>query len=316
MSDCKIGSCSAAEQDLKRRRLLDAGGPVEDDEKARQKMRDAEVGENFVITGFDPDNVVNIKCLSGIGSHGIYTIKPMGYFCWIGDLKMMRWLYVNGADTRDEDVKRWFPMYGAALYGDLESCNWLFDRGSSADIQRRTSDDKSPLSAIFYRAYRREASRWLVLKGALCKDDDSGDLDLGLMRKYLGGNSLCVQERQLLLEWAGQQHQVREAFLVFLMGTLSPPEYSPVTLRELLLEKLESEEATDRKLDSLPSNQHQNLWDDLLVAKQRARPLGALSGKSGILELVCDYVGIVRGREARIIRQLTEILPELIKEFD
>ena len=28
---------------LKRRRLLDAGGPIEDDETARQKMRDARV---------------------------------------------------------------------------------------------------------------------------------------------------------------------------------------------------------------------------------------------------------------------------------
>ena len=38
--------------DLKRRRLLDAGGPIEDDETARQKMRDAQVGEgDNIITG-------------------------------------------------------------------------------------------------------------------------------------------------------------------------------------------------------------------------------------------------------------------------
>ncbi len=36
------------EPDRKRRRLLDAGGPVEDDETARQKMRDAEVYERGV----------------------------------------------------------------------------------------------------------------------------------------------------------------------------------------------------------------------------------------------------------------------------
>ena len=45
-----------AEPDLKRRRLLDAGGPIEDDETAEQKMRDAKVrGEmRGDITGFDP----------------------------------------------------------------------------------------------------------------------------------------------------------------------------------------------------------------------------------------------------------------------
>ena len=41
-----------------------------------------------------------------------------------------------------------------------------------------------------------------------------------------------------------------------------------------------------------------------------------LSGKSGVLELIGDYVGFVRGREARIIRQLTELLPDVNKDLD
>ena len=110
----------AAEPDLKRRRLLDAGGPVEDDETARQKMRDAEVyrsNSDDEFTGFDPDNVADIKFFSGIDDDDSYTVKPMGYFAQRGDLKMMRWLYVNGADTRDEDVSVfhvYFPMMSAA----------------------------------------------------------------------------------------------------------------------------------------------------------------------------------------------------------
>ena len=52
------GRKGGKEPDLKRRRLLDAGGPIEDDETARQKMRDAWVYNNDdEVVGFDPDDV-------------------------------------------------------------------------------------------------------------------------------------------------------------------------------------------------------------------------------------------------------------------
>ena len=38
------GSRGGVEPARKRRKFLDAGGPIEDDETARQKMRDAKVG--------------------------------------------------------------------------------------------------------------------------------------------------------------------------------------------------------------------------------------------------------------------------------
>ena len=239
----------------------------------------------------------------------------MGHFARQGDLPMMRWLYANGADTRDEDVEHWFPMYAASHSGQLDACKWLFDHGANNDVKRRTSNDVSPLCVTFDKSYWRVMSRWLILMGALCKDDGSSDLDLRVMRKDLDRDEECIDERHSLLEWANVRHQTRQAFLVFLMGTLSP-HYSPLSLRKLLVQKLESEEATDRILDSLPSNQHQQLWDDLLITKQRARPLAFLSGSLGILEMIGDFVGVIRGREARIIRQLVEILPGLNEELD
>ena len=104
--------------------------------------------------------------------------------------------------------------------------------------------------------------------------------------------------------------------LTFLMGTLSPAEYSASSLRKLLVKKLTSEQATDRLLKSLPIDEHRQLWNELLASSDRQRTLTFLSGKSGILELVCGYVGIVRGREARIIRQLVEVLPDFNKDMD
>ena len=140
------GKKSAAEEpELKRRRLLDAGGPVEDDEVARKKMRDAKVYEKGVDrtyrdwVGFDPDNVADVKSTHPFDADrpGNNAIKPMGYFAKRGDLPMMRWLYVNGADTRDEDVPNCFPMMWAAENGRMDMCKWLFDRGAAKDIKRK-----------------------------------------------------------------------------------------------------------------------------------------------------------------------------------
>jgi hypothetical protein len=38
-----------------------------------------------------------------------------------------------------------------------------------------------------------------------------------------------------------------------------------------------------------------------------------LGGEPGLLELIGGYVGFVCGREARIVRQLTEKLPDFIQ---
>ena len=191
----------------KRRKLLDAGGPIEDDETARQKMRDAKVYERGVdgtygeYVGFDPDNVADVKSCSPhrLGS----KVKPMGYFANEGDLLMMRWLYVNGADTRDVDVPMCFPMMWAAFHGHLDVCKWLFDHGAAKDIKRRTTHDdnhngRSPLYAAFVLGSWRNVTRWLILNGALCKDDDSGDLDVEIMKQDLDPVYLILrcQERK------------------------------------------------------------------------------------------------------------------------
>jgi hypothetical protein len=176
----------------------------------------------------------------------------------------------------------------------------------------------SPLSATWRKSYIKRYSllgKWLILKGAFCKDDDSGDLDLERMKRDLFFFRFIVNRHQFL-EWAKRQNQAREAFLAFLMGALPPPDYSHLSLRHLLVQKLESEEATDKILGSLPSSQYHQLWDDLLVAEKRARPLSTLSGKSGVLETICDFLGVARGREARILRQLTEVSPKLSKEME
>ena len=204
-------------------------------------------------------------------------IKPMAYFANKGDLPMMRWLYVNGADTRDVDVAFHFPMYWAAVAGQLEACKWLFDHGAAKDVKRRTPERPrfakglSPLSITFTRPSHRDINRWLILNGALCKDDNSGDLDVGIMQQDLDPR----YERNRLLEWANELHRARISFLLFLSGALS----------------------------SAPQHAYRT--------RRNTSPVKVLSGKSGILELIFDYTGVIRGREAYVVKQLTEMVPKL-----
>ena len=313
----RTGGGDDTEPDLKRRRLLDAG-PVEDDETARRKMRDAKVWRDENNSGFGPENIKMAMFFEHFDDHG--KITPMGYFASNGDLPMMRWLYVHGADTRDEEIPIYFPMYAASRKGNLEACKWLYDHGADNHIKWRTYHDRSPLGIIIDETEvsdKRDLSRWLILRGALCKDDDSGDLDLGLMRKDLTSIfSGCRQGRQGLLEWANGLQQDRETFFVFLMATLSPPEYSPMALRELFMKRLQSERGAQRVLDLLPSDQLRLIWNDLFADRNLSCPPSFLCGLSGVLEKIGDFVGVVRGREARIIRQLAEILPDLNVELD
>ena len=295
------GSSGGTEPEPKRRRLLDAGGPIgmyvrvlpiggpiEDDETARRKMRDARVYARGVdrargeYDGFDPDNVGDVKILNRT-TFKTDRIKPVGYFAREGDLPMMRWLYVNGADTRDVDVDFWFPMYTAAVFGRLDMCKWLFGHGAAKDVKRRTCIGehaaRSPLCSTFQSNAKQHVSKWLILSGALCKDDDSGELDVEIMRQDLGSQYRIVREREALLEWANDLHRPRTSFLLFLSGARSTPRHAYRTRRS-------------------------------------SSPVRILSGKPGVLELIGDYVGFVRGREARIIRQLTELLPDVNKELD
>ena len=285
------------EPDPKRRRILDAGGPTEDEETARQKMKDAKV---FALTaveeispeyvGFDPDNVSEKRLFYVSGSQ----LTPMSYFSRKGDLPMMRWLYMKGADTRDEDEGFWFPMYAAAYRGHLECCKWLYEHGASSDVKRETrsklqgSCGLRPLTVALSRKLLQpltvpsmehmqtrdkcaDLCKWLVLKGALCQDDDSGNLAIEKVQFHFVRSVISKKNGKYILEWARKLQQTRVAFQAFLNGTLARREYS-----------------------------------------RGVGPLKAFSGKSGILELIGDYVGVMRGREARIIRQLTEVLPSVV----
>ena len=288
-----------SEPDPKRQRPITADGPVEDEEITIQKMRDANVsqgpwkgrGKVGERSGFDPKNVTDPLQSSEYDDDDMFKMTPMAYFATEGDLPMMRWLYSKGASTRDLGVGFYFPMYCAAIRGHLDVCKWLHDHGAAHDIKRRTQaaclapvNGLSPLSGAAMFSNHEELMRWSILRGALCTD--GGELDMDILKQELGPRSSSrlfgdrnAGKRALLLQWANDLHQRRGPFHTFMVGTFRQKTHSYPTRKSL-------------------------------------SPLRILGGQPGVLQVIGDFVGIVRGREARIIRQLAEVLPDYNRELE
>ena len=298
------GDVVAEVPDLRRQRVLEAGKPIEDDEIAREKMRDAEVGayhkiltgrqlgrQFFARTGFDPDNVTKTR-LIGRRRTGVrgYGLTAMSYFSSKGDLPMMRWLYVNGADVNGPDMPRkrlclhksfYSPVLSAALECRDEAVKWLFFHGAAKDVTRATTPC-SPFQYLACDGTQQSLVKWLILHGAFCRDGNvSGDIDVKTIKFNMGrlvntsdGREGFADIRRALLEWAVELHESRISFLTFLRGTLAR------------------------------------------VEGKAASPLACLGGQSDIIGLVAEYSGLILGREARIIRQLVEVLPRIYRELE
>jgi len=271
----------------RRRRLLDAGGPIEDDESARRLMRNAEVyyndGSEYMSSrsGFDPDDVMDVK---EDAPWDFVLMTPMTYYAEEGYLPMMRWLYINGAGVTGHNDEETNPMRAAALNGHKEAVKWLFLHGAASDL---VGEAFSYLFVPYRGNQNFTTCTWLILKGAFCRDDDEDEsglpvLDVEKMKASLGQRHRCRRHhwtnftvvREALRGWAIERHEVRTSFLTFLNGTASRP------------------------------------------AGKVSPYLVSLNGKSGILELIADYSGPPLGREALIIRQLVELLPDVISELN
>ena len=297
-------------------------GPVEDEATAREKMEKA---------GFDPDDVKNQcrltdEAAGDIGLlHGERTMSPMSYFGGLCDLKMCRYLLSKGASTTEASEyqytdKRcwWFPMYSAACKGQLEVCKWLYKHGADRDIKKTNYCDFSPLNCSFNTWCKRQHDgalcRWFILKGAL--SDDTGMIDSTIMRRDLPhevrrSHFVRDERRPDLLYWAQEAVQDHDSFMVFLSGTLSASAYSRGALCEKLSTRLQSDDAAEMIMSNTPEEQYELLWRKTTESKT---PLSCLAGKIGLLVHIADYLGVVRGRDLRIMRSLIGPLSDFLEE--
>ena len=238
--------------------------------------------------GFDPDDVSKKKG----------TSTAMITFCKEGNVTMCRYLSSLGADCRIVDRFGLFPMLAAARFGHLNVCQWLYHDGDAKnDIRKQDAHGSSPLSAALHY-HHVDVFQWLTLNGALSspRDDvDSGVIDDITMRNNVHPPNYYwpLDKRVTLLLWAQDAVTTHDNFQVFLSGTIIP-----VT-----------------SFRRHPKNEYATRSKRTKVSPlSSSSPLEMLKGKSGILELISNYVGTPKPQELRIFRQLIRLLPTFIKD--
>jgi len=239
--------------------------------------------------GFDPEDVSKKK-------GNIRT--PMVTFCNEGNLKMCRYLLSLGADCRKEGGPNGiFPMLEAARYGHLDVCQWLYhDGGAKNDIRKQDASGISPLSAALHY-HHVDVFQWLTLNGALSSPRD--DVDGGVIDDLTIRNNVhppnhywTLDKRVTLLLWAQDAVTTHDNFQVFLTGTIIP----------------------FTSFRRHPKNEYATRSKRTKVSPSSSSPLVMLKGKSGILELISNYVGTPKPQELRIFRQLIRLLPTFIED--
>ena len=114
--------------------------------------------------------------------------------------------------------------------------------------------------------------------------------------------------RPLLRAWAKQSVQNQSDFMTFLLGTLPAPAFTQDALQSLLAERLRSQDAAEIFIRNTPEEQCRSAWQKLYQKARFCSPVICLGGTNGILELISSYVGVVRGRDLRILRSLIDPL--------
>ena len=299
MSGSSVRSAAGQEAPAakKQRKFTEAelGGPIEDEEMAREKLKEAE---------FDPEDIHEVKdvsCPSGVISR--WDVNPICHFAGAGDLKMCRYLITRGATTRDVasveyddgEVSDCFPMYAAAQYGAKAVCQWLYHHGAHSDISRVGRSGECPLSrALFPWSHPTDPTRdletaqWLILHGAI-PEDKEGNLCAPFMRKAFrmfgniahGSYQEGIERRKRLLQWAETVCVDHAAYTTFLHGTLSRP--------------------SDKEEKPLSSS--------LSLAR-------FLGGHEDLRKKIAEYVGVMTGRNLRTIQGIVEPLKNALEQAE
>jgi len=219
------------------------------------------------------------------------TCTPLIYFCRTGNLLVIKVLFLIGADcTRLCERQFWFPMLAAAHYGHLDICKWLFKYGGDAkyQINKETITGHTPLR-LSYNAWHHghgigkegKACRWLLLNGGGQHLSSKAIRELLMFTNNTNSN--------LLVLWMRECIQLHHTFILFLCGaatitmtTSSSSKFSDGDIRKYT-----------RKRKIHPE-----------------RSLQILDGQPGIMELIGEYVGLIQGKEFRMIEEFNELVIE------
>jgi hypothetical protein len=161
-----------------------------------------------------------------------------------------------------------------------------------------------------------ETYRWLILNEALCPNDD-GIFEFGHVEEALRSEE-GRNERFHILGWVENAIRTHDGFMTFLMGThrreVLP--YSKENFEMLLNERRRPPDFVSVITKHLPEDQQLFIWNNEQKRKNAKCVLQHLSGHPGIRQNIADLLGVARGRELRIMRQLASMLRNHLEEMD
>ena len=259
----------------KRHKTFNADGPVEDDETAREKLREA---------GFDPNDVHTAQ-LGRLGESyrdPLKNVTPMARFAYRGDLPMCRYLYhVRGASTNEDRTGMTSPMYAAARKLNWNVVKWLYQHGAKNEMLKEAyyrPGGSTVIRELFCNIYVPDEDDseeedydndeqtiamanfmlWLLLSGFLESDSGKADRQKAIHLIYEIQPEMeeyhMNKKRDILRGWLTKRLQANHAFHTFLLGTLPNPPYSASNLKRILSVRIGCAETASRLVDKTVSS--------------------------------------------------------------
>ena len=179
-------------------------------------------------------------------------------------------IYGAAEDVRTATNGGFTPMYVACQKGHLEVAQWLFDRGAAEDVRTAADGGYTPIN-IACRNGHLEVAQWFILNGA-ANNTSTGHVDESIIRTFFASVRLQKSMKELLA--------VHINFTVLLLPAVC----------------------------DFPRSSLFGLWTRIRQKIMRTSPglcqLPRLRGlESSIVAHIADFVGVVRGRQLRNLRE-------------
>ena len=215
---------------------------------------------------------------------------PLSLACQHGRLEVAKWLYGAGADkdvrTADKDGNT--PMLMACENGHLEVAQCLFGHGAAEDVRTAINNSNTPMHLACQEGHL-EVAQWLLLHGA-ANNTSTGHIDEYFVGQCLSEGTL--QQRKELEQSLERLQADHSNLVALVLSAVCEMSRDPLLGTGISLEK--SEPNTHVGKNKLM----------LMRTSQSTCHLRKLRGlESSVVALIADFVGVVRGRQLRNLRE-------------
>ena len=202
---------------------------------------------------------------------------PMLKACFHGKIETAQWLYEHGAaeDVRTADEVGDTPMFKACLNGKIETAQWLYEHGAAEDVRKAVNYGDTPILLACKKGHL-EVFLWLLLNGA-ANDVLTGHVDEAIIGKSIENGEFPSNQLRGAMENLLADHSNFITLVLSAVGGLPrlPLPASP--------------------------NGRQN---KIMRASNGPCYLPKLRGlESSVVAHISDFVGVVRGRHLRNLRE-------------